>query len=54
MASPDHVHFDSVAEDLDVHTVAEKLEQVRARARQMCHDIETELAKRRRGASVRA
>jgi NAD(P)H dehydrogenase (quinone) len=54
MASPDHVHFDSVAEDLDVHAVAEKLEQVRARARQMCHDVEAELAKKCRAASVRA
>jgi NAD(P)H dehydrogenase (quinone) len=54
MASPDHVHFDSVADDLDAHAVAQKIDQVKARACQMCHDIKAELAKQRRKASVRA
>jgi NAD(P)H dehydrogenase (quinone) len=47
MASPDHVHFDSVGDDLDKRAAEEKLGQVKARARQMCHDIEAQLAKRR-------
>jgi len=54
MASPDHVHFDSVADDLNAHAFAEKLDQARARARQMCRDIEAELIKRPRRASVQA
>jgi NAD(P)H dehydrogenase (quinone) len=54
MASPDHIHFDSVADDLDAQAVAKKLDQVKARACQMCHDIDAELAKRRGRASVRA
>lgn len=44
MASPDHVHFDSVADDLDLHAVAGKIDQVEGRARQMCHDIQTQIA----------
>jgi hypothetical protein len=46
MVSPDHVHFDSVADDIAAHDVAEKIDQAKARARQMCHDIEAELVKR--------
>lgn len=54
MVSPDHVHFASVADDLDVHAVAEKLDQARARARQMCHDVEVQIAKRRQRSIARA
>jgi hypothetical protein len=54
MASPDHIHFDSVADDLDGHAISKKLDQVKARACQMCHDIDAELAKRRGRAGVRA
>jgi NAD(P)H dehydrogenase (quinone) len=54
MASPDHVHFDSIADDLDLHAVAEKIDQAKARARQMCHDVEAQIAKRRHPAKRRS
>lgn len=54
MASPEHVHFDSVADGLDLHAVAEKLDQVKARARQMCHEVEAQTTKRRQRSSAKA
>lgn len=54
MESPDHVHFDSVVDDLDKDAAEEKLAQAKARARQMCHTIEVQLAKRRQRDSIQA